>query len=258
MRRILMAALGAAFIVSAMPAQAEDKKDKLIPGDFSATVTGASEYRFRGISQTDHLPAIQGSIDWSAKLVTGRPNIDVFLGIWASNIDFNDGDDGVIEIDFYGGLRGSIGKFSWQMQFIYYHYPGVETGRNYDFMEFNPSIGYDFGFLSLGGGLAVSPDYFGSSGTGVYLYGDVTVPLPIKFLSKFKPALTGHIGKQWIEKNAVFGTRDYFDWSVGVSFEVEGFSMSIKYVDTDLGNGACLGGTDLCNAAAVFTVSRSF
>jgi len=48
---------------------------------FSGTVTAVSDYDFRGITQSAQDPAIQGSIDWAAES-------GLYLGAWASNIDF--------------------------------------------------------------------------------------------------------------------------------------------------------------------------
>ena len=144
------------------------------------------------------------------------------------------------------------------MQFIYYHYPGAESGTNYDYFEINPSVGYDFGWASFTVGFNVSPDYFGKSGVAFYLYGQASVPIPIKALKDFSPTLNLSIGQQWIDKNAAFGTPDYLTWSVGLSVNIKGFDVSISYVDTDLGKNGCFGGSDLCGAAALFTVSRSF
>ena len=257
LKRMGKALVAAAMCVGASgigtnAAKADEDPSKWI---VSGTLTGASNYYFRGISQTDHLPAIQGSFDVEYQMT--KP-FGFFAGIWASNIDFNDGDDAHIEIDFYGGFKGEIKGFSWTLQFIYYHYPGAESGSNYDYFEINPSIGYDFGFASFTIGMNISPDYFASSGVGIYAYGEASVPLPIRVLKDFKPTLNLSIGHQWIDNNAAFGTPDYLTWSVGLSFEIKGFELSISYVDTDLGRGGCFGGADLCGAGALFTVSRTF
>ncbi|WP_242523160.1 TorF family putative porin [Thiocystis minor] len=62
--------------------------------DWSATFTGASDYLFNGVTQTDHQPAAQASLDWS-----GAGGI--YAGAWASNVDF--GDDTTAEVDGYLG-----------------------------------------------------------------------------------------------------------------------------------------------------------
>lgn len=250
----MIAGLSASLLATGA-ANAEDGDDGLIPGDFSANIGGTTDYRFRGISQTDHLPAVQGGFDYEYQ---ATEYFGVFAGIWASNVDFNDGDDAIIEIDYYGGFRGSIDKFSWQLQAIYYQYPGTESFRSYDYFEINPSVSYDFEYVSVTGGFNYSPNYFGGSGDAFYVYGEVAWPIPIRPLRFLNPTLSAHIGHQWIDDNASFGTPDYLTWNVGLSIEIEGFNFSIAYVDTDLGRNGCFGGTDLCGAAAVFTLSKTF
>lgn len=255
LKKAILAAVSVAVMSATAPAKAEPD-NKLLPGTFSANVTGATDYRFRGISQTKLLPAIQGGIDWEIN-VSKSHNIDFFVGTWASNVNFSDGDNTVIEIDFFGGLRGKIENFGWELQFIYYYYPGSK-GLNYNFFEVNPSLSYDFGILEVTGGFNYSPNFYGNSRNAFYLYSDVEVPLPIDFLKRFKPAVIGHVGYQWIDRNVNYGTPNYLNWSVGIKAEVEGFELALKYVDTNLGNRRCFGGSDLCNATAVFTISRTF
>ncbi len=49
--------------------------------NFSAYVTLTTDYVFRGISQTNEGPAVQGGFDF-------HHDIGIFLGIWASNVEF--------------------------------------------------------------------------------------------------------------------------------------------------------------------------
>ena len=67
--------------------------------EISANLSGASDYRFRGISQTQLDPAVQGGIDYSH--ASGA-----YLGTWASNVSkaFYPGGTGLV-IDVFGGFR---------------------------------------------------------------------------------------------------------------------------------------------------------
>jgi uncharacterized protein (TIGR02001 family) len=234
-------------------ASAEEKTEKLIPGEFSGTLTGVTDYYFRGISQTDHIPAIQGSFDYNVDVFKG---ISIYAGTWASNVNFNDGNQAQIEIDTYFGLKGAIDKFSWSVGGLYYAYPGASSGLNYNYWEITGTAGYDFGFLSVTGALNYSPDYFAASGDAFYVAGDVSVPIPV--LKDYEPYVALHVGHQWIQNNTAFGTPDYTDWSVGVGAKVFGFDVAVKYVDTNLSNGSCFGGTDLCQARGILSVSKTF
>lgn len=247
-------AVAAAFLLaSATFAQAGD--DSLlsadeVPGEFSANVALATDYLFRGLSQTDEEPAIQGGFDYSVPL--GEGPADFYAGVWGSNINQVDelGDTAHIEIDYYGGLAGDVQGVGWDVGVIYYDYPG--TSGTLDYVEAAFALGYDFGVAAAGVGVSYSPDYFFESGDGLYVSGDVDIPLP-KGLG-----ISLHIGHQSIDENGTFGTPDYYDWKVALAADVVGFGLEFAYMDTDIDNGDCFGGTDLCDGRFVFTGSRSF
>lgn len=223
------------------------------PHEFSANVALSTDYRFRGISQTSEDPALSGGFDYS------YTPYGFYAGVWASNLDFNvpDPDPADLEIDFYGGFAGEFANgIGWDIGGLYYAYPGSDTGpgvADYDYFEAYGSLSYDFGMFDVAAGLAYSPDYFFESDDSLYVYGDVGVPLNFYGLS-----LAGHVGHQEIDDNAQFGTPDYWDWSVGVSKDIGAFTFDVSYVDTDLSDTECFGGTDFCDATAIFTISSSF
>src|SRR3546814_1978703 len=70
------AVVAAATMMLATPAIAESP----IPGTFAANVALGTDYVFRGISQTDEEPTVQGGFDWSH-------DSGIYLGIWGSNVD---------------------------------------------------------------------------------------------------------------------------------------------------------------------------
>jgi uncharacterized protein (TIGR02001 family) len=70
-KKLLPASIAAALLVGAASAQAE----------ISANVTLATDYTFRGISQTGERGALQGGFDWAGES-------GIYTGIWASNVDF--------------------------------------------------------------------------------------------------------------------------------------------------------------------------
>ncbi len=230
------------------------------PHEFSANVALSTDYRFRGISQTTEDPALSGGFDYS------YTPYGFYAGVWASNLDFGEDtsvnpalqDAADLEIDFYGGFGGEFAGtgIGWDIGGLYYMYPGSDTGSgvaDYDYFEVYGSLSYDFGNFDVAGGLAYSPDYFFESDDSLYVYGDIGVPLPFAGL-----ALAGHVGHQWIDNNAQFGTPDYLDWSVGLSKEIGIFGFDLSYIDTDLSDTECFGGTDFCDATVVFTFSSSF
>ncbi len=225
------------------------------PYSIGANVAITTDYTFRGISQTDGSAAIQGGFDGSYSLT----EVDLYASVWASNVDFNDGDEAQTEFDFYGGFTGTlpVGEgLSWDAGVIYYAYPGASSDLNYNFIEGYAGLDYTFSKAALtpevGVKVSYAGDYFAGSGQGIYVDGTGSLSLP------YDLGLGLHYGYQSIDDNAAFGAPSYSDWSVSVSREVLGLELALAYVDTDLSKDECFAGTSLCDARAVFTVSKSF
>jgi uncharacterized protein (TIGR02001 family) len=270
MNRGKITAIAIALGVFAAPAlAAEESLLPGIPGEFSANVAITTDYVFRGISQSDEAPAIMGGFDYNANLIdqAGPVNgIGMYLGAWASNVDFDDTDavdtngDGVadiidpdgasIELNYYGGLNWEfdiLPGLGWSVGAIYYDYAGSDGSLEYDYVEVDGGLGYDFGLAAVSTHVYFSPDYFGA-GTheAWYFSGDVEIPLPRTI------SLTGHVGH--LDNKA--GQR-YVDWKIGLSAMLWGFGAEVAYYDTDESMTECAA-TDLCEPRGVFTLSREF
>ncbi len=89
--------------------------------ELTGTVTAVSDYDFRGITQTAHDPALQGSIDYAH-------SSGFYVGAWGSNVDFGDCCDENIEVDIYAGFRGGE-TITYDVGAIYYTYPGARQHR---------------------------------------------------------------------------------------------------------------------------------
>jgi len=114
-------------------------------GTFSANVALTSDYVWRGVSQNDENPAVQGGFDYENGLF--------YAGTWASNVDA----DGTLEFDLYGGLAGETeGGLAWDVGVIAYAYPGSD---DLDFAEIYGGLGYEFeGGVGVGGYVYFDPD----------------------------------------------------------------------------------------------------
>src|SRR5205085_1934784 len=116
-RRLALATLAAT--VFAAPAFAQEAPAQAPAGgdnglDITATITGVSDYRFRGVSSSDRDPALQGSVD-----VTYH---GFYVGAWASSIARTA--DTNVELDLYAGYAGSAGPIEYEVGAIAYLYPG--------------------------------------------------------------------------------------------------------------------------------------
>ena len=121
----LFAAAGLAAMFSTLPvvAMAAEEKKEESPHTLTGNFGFASEYRYRGIAQTNSKPALQGGFDYSH--ASG-----FYLGTWASNISWLS-DTGAasasLEWDWYGGYKGTVGDLSYDVGGLYYYYPGSYT-----------------------------------------------------------------------------------------------------------------------------------
>ena len=190
-------------------------------------------------------------------------NVGIYVGGWGSNVDFIDGDNAQVEIDIYGGVGGSIGNLSYDATVIYYRYPGAKSALNYDFVDFGPTLGYDFGFAEASVQYLWSPDYFAGSDDSHYVKGAVSIPMPEGILPDWMSlSIDGGIGHQAIQEESTFGTRNYTLWDIGATVSAFGLDADLRYFDTDLSRDGCFGGGssfgDLCDARIVWTVSKSF
>lgn len=230
--------------VFAAPALAQDNTDGgLLPqgwGNLSATVSGVSDYRFRGISYSDEFPALQGDLSWTH-------SSGVYVGAWASNVDLADAD---VEVDLYGGYTFDYGPYNVDMGLIGYFFPGSSSGRDYNYYEGKLAVGRDFGVVSTTAALNYSPDFIRGSGDALYASMNASAPvMDTGFTVK------GSAGYQWVDDEVAFGAPDYADWSLGIGYDLHGFDLGLKYTDTNISDSRC---NDDCDATAIFSVSRSF
>jgi uncharacterized protein (TIGR02001 family) len=93
-----------------------------------------SDYVFRGISQTDRDPALQGGFDYAF----GESGF--YVGTWGSNVDFQDPDGPDVEVDFYGGFNHDFNdKWNGDISVIRYTYYGERDV--YGSVDYNEFIG---------------------------------------------------------------------------------------------------------------------
>ena len=222
-----------------------------IPGEFSSDVSLASDYAFRGVSQTGASPAIQGSFGYSLGLQDQFKSpipINLYTSVWGSNVNFGSTDDSQIEMNLTPGINTEINGVSIDFYTIWYIYPDT-SGSGNDYVEYAGGLGYDFGFASLGISYTYSPDYTVNAGEFHYFGASVSVPLPYKF------TLDGTVGTGSFEREAGV---DFTDWSIALSRDIRGFTLSGKYVANDMNDTDDCGGVGNCDTRGIFSISKSF
>lgn len=235
------------------PAAADEDEDWL-PGEFSGDLFFVSDYVDRGLSNTDSKPAVQGGLYYSWNV--GVEGVDPYVGIWGSNVDFDDGGEATVELDALFGISGTVGNLEWDIGGSYYAYPGADKDLHYNYWEVPVALTYTvIDRVSLIGQYFYSPNFFGDSGQGHYLAGGLSYDLPVGPVVVTLTAITGH---QWIEDNQAFGVADYQDWQFGVTVGYKNLEVAATYTDTNINKDNCFGGTDFCEARAVLSIGLQF
>lgn len=235
-KRIIAAALIAATpLFGAKLAMADE-----LP--ISANISIVSDYAFRGISQTDQRPALQGGFDYAH-------DSGFYVGVWGSNVSWLQdlGASGSsLEIDLYGGYATELGPFGVDVGLLQYYYPGSYggsykadgnkkphtlegyVGLSYEFVSFT----YSHSFTNL----------FGIPDSKKSKYYDLSASYEIME----GLTLDAHYGYSSI-KNA----DNYKDWSLGLTKSWGGFDFGLHYVDTSENSS-------LMDERYVVSVSKSF
>ncbi|MFO1163483.1 MAG: TorF family putative porin [Reyranellaceae bacterium] len=245
---------------TALPTEKETWKGPF-GGTFSASFAFATDYSYRGLSQTQRQVAVQPAFGYETPSIGEKFAVSAYVGAWGSNVNFP-GTGTTAEIDLLAGFRAKAldDKLSFDLGYIRYNYLSAPSDLFYDFNEFGLVVGYDFGVAQLSAALRYSPNFFANSGNAWYKWGQVAVPLPfIKLNENVAFKLFGTIGNQYVERFANYGIpwNNYWDWQVGFTVNVYGVDLTIAYVDTNIDVEQC-GNTYNCAARAIFTISKSF
>jgi uncharacterized protein (TIGR02001 family) len=188
---------------------------------FSSTWTAVSDYDFRGFSQSEKDPALQGSADYAF----GDSGFSI--GAWASNVKFP-GYDGNVELDLYANYVGKINDtFSWTAGLTRYTYPGSSASDTKSAIGeyFEGYVGFNAGAFSFK--QWYSNDFYELGDTAEYTEANYTVP----FGDKFSLAL--HAGYSWGD---YWSNAETFDYAVQGNYTAGNFTLFAKVTGTDLDN----------------------
>lgn len=251
---LLSIAAGGAVAQTAAPAAPEAKSDWTFTGNANLY----SDYRFRGISQTNKKPAFQGGFDVAH-------SSGFYAGNWNSNIDSAFFNGANIEMDFYAGYKLAVGPFALDFGALYYYYPGSGSGGTFKIDNTELYAGATWGPLSVKYYHAIS-DFFGidDSKNSSYLDGAFVYDLGNGF------GLTAHVGYQRLRKNArVIEINQstlrasVIDWKLGATYDIagSGFILGVAYIGTNrdlTGGTAALTTRNISNGTVVVSLSKTF
>lgn len=203
----------------------------------TGSLTVVSDYRFRGLTQSDEFVAPQLTVNVNHES-------GLYVGTFASLIDGgNDGSTpaltgyGVAEVDLYGGYTKTFDGVGVDVGLLYYYYPDGRTNQNTDFFEPYASLSYTIGPVAAKVGAAYAwggqdgLDFTSGNDDNIYVYGEGSVGIP-----RTPVTLKGHLGYTNGSLGLVNPTADdtYLDWSVTAEYVNGPVKVGLSYVDTDI------------------------
>ena len=197
---------------------------------FSANVGIHSDYIFRGYTQTQGQPALQGGFDMSH--ASG-----FYAGTWASNVDWTTAGgymkDNSIEIDLYAGYATEVSGLGVDAGLLQFIYPGDDIAgqASTSATELYAGVSKDIGAFSIGltSYYVLSDDAWGFANADGSVYWDLSVGTSIGPLD-----WSFHLGDQSFEGQGNEAS-DYTDWKVDVSYMLnDSFTVGAFYTDTDM------------------------
>ncbi|MEO5597984.1 MAG: TorF family putative porin [Novosphingobium sp.] len=259
--KTVFAAATVATLGIAAPAYADEAPASDITITGSATI--ATEYRLRGISQTDSRAAIQGGI-------TVAHSSGVYVGTWASNLGGNGTWGGSnMELDLIGGYSKSFSGVTADAGLVYYVYPGTSK---HDYIEVYGSLSAPIGPVKAKVGTYWTPSQknvaaIAAKGHNIWVYGELAAPIPSTPVT-----LKGHLG--YSSGNSIytcgagFGPCDknVLDYSIGADFTYKALTLNVSYVGTDMSsaaagfnfNGGVRSGHTITKGAVVASLTAAF
>ena len=263
----------AAFsLLVATPAFAQEESTS--PITVSGSVGLVSDYRFRGVSQTDEEMAIQGGI-------TATHESGAYAGTWASNLSGWGTFGGAnMELDLFAGYAIPVASgTTLDVGLTWYMYPGGFSDT--DFAEPYAKLSTTVGPAKFLAGVAYAPkqqalgNYSntpysrGQKQDNLYLWGDVSGGVPNTPVS-----LKAHLG--YSEGNPGLGpngtslspTGEYLDWMLGADVALGPLTLGVAYVDTNISKSesnylqpnfsSTKDGSSIAASQVVFSVTAAF
>jgi uncharacterized protein (TIGR02001 family) len=183
-----------------------------------------TDYRYRGISQTRLQPALQGGIDYTDKS-------GFYVGTWGSTIKWikDGGGKADVELDLYGGYKGTAGDVAYDVGFLRYEYPSNKLTPSANTNEIYAAA--TVGVFTAKYSHAVS-NLFGFTDSKNSYYLDLSAAFDLGG----GYSLTPHVGRQGVKNHSV---ASYNDYALTLGKDLgNGLSASAAVIGTNATTGA--------------------
>ncbi|CAN7283645.1 TorF family putative porin [Phenylobacterium sp. LjRoot225] len=203
----LLAAVGSMALTGA--AQAADR-----PLGLTFNAGAATNYEFRGVTQTQHDPQVFAGADVTIAEIG-------YAGAWVSNVDFGTNTD--IEYDLYAGVKPKLGAVTFDFGAIRYGYTHGDS-NDYDYWEFKAAGSVPVGPATVGAAFYYSPNTWGAGNVNAYYYElNASAAIP-----ETKFSVSGAVGRQEYQ-----GIGDYTTWNLGAGYALnDTVGFDLRYWDT--------------------------
>lgn len=245
-------------LATANPALAQDATAPTPAVTINGTAAVVSDYRFRGISQSDKNFAIQGSI-------TVSHESGLYASVWGSSVDgyVTASGQANAELDLIVGFKKTFSGTTFDIGALYYVYPKTRlAGDNSssDFIEPYLAVSHTFGPVTGKASIAYAPKQkalrldqtTGRNRDNVYIAGDLSVGIP-----ETPIGLTAHVGHTFGPSWLSIG-NEYTDYGVGATVTYKMLTLGLSYVDADGAPFVTPSGRDAAKGGIVGSLTASF
>lgn len=217
----------------------------------------ASDYRFRGISQTQNGPAIQGGIDYAHES-------GLYIGNWNSSVSSQLYTNGAgVESDLYAGWKKDVYKgITVDVGSYNYFYPQATNGTNPSFNTTELYAGVGYGPIAIKYSQTLG-SYFGTPNSNGSNYSQVDINQSFAPLSDTLKDLSfvAHYGHTQVTKNS---NLSYNDINFGAVYTLpQAWNLGVRYyintaTTSTFQNANTINGQQLYKSAVVATLTKTF
>lgn len=209
------------------------------PANWSGYLTLASDYRYRGVSESVRAPVAQGGIGYDHRS-------GVFAGAFASSVRFDTPDTPCAKTIAYAGYAQRLSlRSSWEAGIRRFDYHGNRrTAWPYE----EAYLGFTWERVTLR--LHYTPDFFDLGIRQVYAETDLVLPLSERW------ALAAHVG--YAAQSGNPPAADRADFRLGFGYRVDRLVAEAAVVGTDASQRKCPARRHHCDPGIELRVSLSF
>lgn len=250
---VALAISGGAFAQTAAPAAAPAAPEPEYT--ISPNLTFATDYRYRGVSQTSRKPVIQAGVDYTNK--NGFYASTLIQNVsWIKNASNPTVAKGPIEWDFWGGYKGEIAKdFTYDVGGLYYWYTGNTATPNANTLEVYGALTYGITTVKYSRSLSNAFANPNSKGSG-YFEAAATFDLGSGF------SLTPHLGYQDYKNAPTTVIQNFTDYALTLNKDYAGVTFGAAFIGTNKGGNAAAmeagSGKDIYKSSLVLSINKKF